>query len=80
MLKTPNRNRLPWLCQIKAVDPAFRSMSIPRWPKDLRVVGSVYRAGHPDTTRGPFQASRSRAERRGIWLRVGVHSTLSEAA
>ncbi len=41
MLKTPNQNRLPRHCQIKAVNPAFRSVSTLRCPNDLGVVGGV---------------------------------------
>jgi hypothetical protein len=40
-----NRKTAPGFrnCKIKPVDPAFRSVSTPRQPKDLHVVGPVYR-------------------------------------
>jgi len=50
MPKTPNRNPLPRPCKIKAVDPAFRSVSTPRWPNELGETSSVYRERAPERT------------------------------
>jgi hypothetical protein len=49
----PNRNLTPGFrnCKIKPVDPAFRSVSTPRQPKDLLVVGPVYRESAPRSVR-----------------------------
>jgi hypothetical protein len=37
----PNPARTTRCCKLKAVNPPFRSVSTPRWRKDLRVVGLV---------------------------------------
>ena len=50
-------------CKIKPVDPAFRSVSTPRQPKDLCVVGPVYRECTLGSTKGSVSASNGRAER-----------------
>jgi hypothetical protein len=42
MPKTTNRTPRPRHCKIKAVDPAFRSVSTPRCPNDLGETGWVY--------------------------------------
>ena len=50
-------------CKIKPVDPAFRSVSIPRQPKDLHVVGPVYRESPLGSTKASVSASNGSAER-----------------
>ena len=56
-------------CKIKPVYPAFRSVSTPRWRKDLRVVGLL----NPETALGTAErcapASEWRAEDRAERLR-----------
>ena len=60
-----NRKTAPGFrnCKIKPVDPAFRSVSTPRQPKDLHVVGPVYRESPLGSTKGSVSASKGRAER-----------------
>ena len=61
----PTRNLAPGFrnCKIKPVDPAFRSVSIPRQPKDLHVVGPVYRECTLGSTKASVSASKRSAER-----------------
>jgi hypothetical protein len=44
-------------CKIKRVNPAVRSVSTPRWTKDLPVVGSVNPAAALGTAPEPAPAS-----------------------
>jgi hypothetical protein len=77
----PNRNPAPGLpfCKIKPVDPAFRSVSTPRQPKDLLVLGPVYRESATGSVRARVSvgnwgsnAARIRPES-GALRRVGKH-------
>ena len=60
-----NRKTAPGFrnCKIKPVDPAFRSVSTPRQPKDLHVVGPVYRESPLGSTKASVSASNESAER-----------------
>ena len=49
-------------CKIKPVYPAFRSVSTPRWRKDLRVVGLLNRETALGTAESCPPASEWRAE------------------
>jgi hypothetical protein len=49
-------------CKIKAVYPAFRSVSTPQWQKDLRVVGLLNPETALRTAQGCAPASEWRAE------------------
>ena len=53
-------------CKVKRVNPAFRSVSTPRWRKDLRVVGRV----NPEPATGPTSATGWSAQRLSVRLRI----------
>ena len=55
-------------CKIKPVDPAFRSVSTPRQPKDLHVVGPVYREASIGRADGGLSASKRSTESLGVRL------------
>ena len=55
-------------CKVKAVNPPFRSVSTPRWTKDLPVVGPV----NPETALSTTEGSASAAE----WSAEGVSERL----
>ena len=63
MPKNSNRNPRPRHCKIKRVNPAFRSVSTPRWTKDLPVVGPVNPTTSLEWPREPSSASEWSAER-----------------
>ncbi len=54
MPKTSNQDPRPRHCKIKAVDPAFRSVSTPRCPNELGETGWVY-AESADGARRRFE-------------------------
>ena len=66
-----NRKTAPGFgnCKIKPVDPAFRSVSTPRQPKDLHVVGPVYREASIGRADGGLSASKRSTESLGVRLR-----------
>jgi len=54
----PNPAQTIRRCKIKRVNPAFRSVSTPRWGKDFREVGPV----NPELARGSAAGRRSASE------------------
>ena len=63
-------------CKIKPVYPAFRSVSTPRWRKDLRVVGLL----NPETALGTAESCAPASERRAEDLAERLRSELSPRA
>jgi len=63
-------------CKIKPVYPAFRSVSTPRWQKDLRVVGLL----NPETARGTAESPAPASEWRAEDLAERIRSELSPRA
>jgi len=63
-----NRKTAPGFrnCKIKPVDPAFRSVSTPRQPKDLLVLGPVYRESAAGSMRGSTSAANWEAKTAGV--------------
>ena len=59
MCLAPKPARTTERCKIKRVNPAVRSVSTPRWTKDLPVLGPV----NPVTALGPAQQPPSPSER-----------------
>lgn len=55
----PNPTQPTQRCKIKRVYPAVRSVSTPRWTKDLPVVGPVNPEGALGMTEGVEQLLRS---------------------
>jgi hypothetical protein len=64
------------LCKIKRVNPAFRSVSTPRWTKDLPVAGPVNPIRAPGTGSGTASTLEWSAER----LIERLHSELGPRA
>ena len=62
MRLTPKPARTTERCKIKRVNPAVRSVSTPRWTKDLPVVGPVNPATAPGTAPDRPLASEWSAE------------------
>ena len=58
MRLSPKSARTTERCKIKRVNPAVRSVSTPRWTKDLPVLGPV----NPATSRGIAQEPGSASE------------------
>jgi hypothetical protein len=59
----PNPARTTRCCKLKAVNPPFRSVSTPRWRKDLHVVGLVNPAARHRTPRMCLDLSEWSARR-----------------
>ena len=59
----PDLSEPPPLCKIKRVNPAFRSVSTPRWTKDLPVVGPVNPTRALGTASEPVSSPEWSAER-----------------
>jgi len=59
----PNPARTTRCCKLKAVNPPFRSVSTPRWRKDLHVVGLVNPAARHRAPRLCLDVSEWRARR-----------------
>ncbi len=62
MRLNPNPTRPTERCKIKRVNPAFRSVSTPRWTKDLPRRRSVNPAGALGTGSAPVSATEWSAE------------------
>ena len=76
MPSTPKPARTTWRCKIKPVYPAFRSVSTPRWRKDLRVVGLL----NPETALGTAERCAPASEWRAEDLAERLRSELGPRA
>jgi hypothetical protein len=70
MRLNPKPARTMERCKIKRVNPAVRSVSTPRWTKDLPVVGPVNPANARGNVPEPALASEWSAERLSERLRI----------
>ncbi len=78
MPKTSNPDPRPRHCKIKAVDPAFRSVSTPRCPNELGETGSVYAEAAEDARRHSAYTPTASVRTRSIGRRNDAACSASE--